>query len=159
MSGQLSQSVHYAIGLNAVANAFAGTVYSDVVNAKGYSKIQFLVHNGVGTTGTSTITVLAGDDTTDPPSNSTAIPFRYKAMTTTDTEGAFTTATTAGFTTTAGSNDLYVIEVDCSEIGDTGYNYCCLKCVESAADPVLGGILILMYGGRYQQDVPATAIT
>lgn len=159
MSGQLAQRAHFAIGLNAVADAFAGTVYSDVVNAKGYSKVVFLAHHGVGATGTSTFTVLAGDDTADPPTNSTAIPFKYKVMSTSDTEGALTLATTSGFLSTAGSNQVYWIEVDCEELGDTGKNYLCLKCVEGTDSPRLGGILILMHGGRYQQDVPATALT
>jgi hypothetical protein len=159
MSGQLAQRVHPVIGLNAVADAFAGTVYSDVVNASGYSKVVFLVHHGVGATGTSTFTVLAGDDTADPPTNSTAIPFHYKVMTTSDTEGALTAATASGFLSTAGSNQLYWIEVDVEELGDTGYKYLCLKCVEGTDSPRLGGILILMHGGRYQQDVPATVLT
>lgn len=159
MSGQLAQRIHPVIGLNPVANAFASTVYSDVVNAKGYSKVVFIPYHGVGATGTSTFTVLAGDDTADPPTNSTAIPFKYKAMTTSDVEGALTLATTAGFLSTAGSNQLYWIEVDCEELGDTGKNYLCLKCVEGTASARLGGILILMHGGRYQQDVPATALT
>ena len=159
MSGQLAQKVHFAIGLNAVADAFASTVYSDVVNVENYSKIVFLVHHGVGATGTSTFTVLAGDDTADPPTTSTAVPFRYKVMSTSDVEGALTTATTSGFLSTAGSNQIYWIEVDAEEIADTGYHYCCLKCVEGTDSPRLGGILILLYGGRYQQDVPATALT
>ena len=159
MAGQLAQKIHFAIGLNAVADAFAGTVYSDVVNVKGYSKVVFLVHHGVGATGTSTFTVLSGDDTADPPTNSTAIPFKYKAMTTSDTEGALTQATTSGFLSTAGSNQIYWIEVDIEECGDTGYKYLCLKCVEGTDSPRLGGILILMHGGRYQQDVPASVLT
>jgi hypothetical protein len=154
-----AQITHFAIGLNAVADAFAATVYSDVVNVKGYSKIIFLVHHGVGATGTSTFTVLAGSDTADPPTASTAIPFRYKVMSTSDVEGALTAATTSGFLSTAGSNQVYWIEVYTEELGDTGYQYCCLKCVEGTDSPRLGGILILMEGARYAQDVPATALT
>lgn len=154
-----AQITHFAIGLNAVADAFASTVYSDVVSVKGYSKVIFLVHHGVGATGTSTFTVLAGDDTADPPTTSTAIPFRYKVMSTSDVEGAYTAATTTGFLSTVGSNQIYWIEVDCEEVGDTGYQYVCLKCVEGTDSPRLGGIIILFEGGRYQQDVPATALT
>lgn len=159
MSGELAQRVHFAVGINAVADAFASTVYSDVVNAKNYDKVVFIAHHGVGATGTSTFTVLAGSDAADPPTASTAIPFKYKVMSTSDTEGALTAATTSGFLSTAGSNQIYWIEVDCDELGDTGYNYLCLKCVEGTDSPRLGGVLILMYGGRFQQDVPATALT
>lgn len=159
MPAIMAQKIHFAIGLNAVADAFSGTVYSDVVNAKNYSKVVFLAHHGVGATGTSTFTVLAGSDTADPPTASTAIPFQYKVMSTSDTEGALTAATTSGFLSTAGSNQVYWIEVDCAELGDTGYTYLCLKCVEGTDSPRLGGILTLLCGPRYAQDVPATALT
>lgn len=157
MPSNLAQKVHFVKGLDPVADAFSGTVYSDIVNMKAYSGVTFIIYKGVGTTGTSTITVEASDDTSG--SNVTAIPFRYKAITSGDTEGALTAATTSGFTTTAGSSQLYLIEVDAEELGDTGYGYCRLKAVESANDPVLGGILIAMHGPRFAQDVPATAIT
>lgn len=161
MSGNMLQRVHFVKGIDPIADAFDGTKYSDVVNMKGYSKCVFVVHIGVATGGTATtvLTVLAGDDNANPPSNSTAIPFRYKKVDATDVEGALTVATTSGFTTTAGSSHLYVIEVDAEEMGDTGYNYLCLKSVEAVNDPVVASVLIMLHGGRYQQDVPATALT
>lgn len=159
MPAKFLQTVHPLKGIDAVADAFSATVYSDVYNAKGYSKFIFVVHKGVGTTGTSTITILAGSDAADPPTASTAIPFTYKVMTSGDTEGALTAATASGFTTTAGSSQVYLIEVDVSELGDTGYSYLCLKAVEVVNDPVLGGVLAFGIGGRYQQDVPATALS
>ena len=157
MPTPLSQHVHFVKGLDPVADAFTGTVGSEVVNMKAYSKATFVIHKGVGTTGTSTITMDACDDVT--PTNTPAITFRYKAITTGDTEGAFTAATTTGFVTTAGSSQLYVIEVNAEELGDTGYGYLRMKAVESADDPVLGGVLIMLHGSRYAQDIPATAIT
>lgn len=156
MPSNLAQKVHFIKGLDAVADAFAGTVSSDIVNMKAYSGVTFIVHKGVGATGTSTITVEACDDVSA--SNTTAIPFRYKAITTGDTEGALTAATTTGFLTTAGSSQLYVIEVDAEELGDTGYGYVRLTATESVDSPVLGGILVLAHGPRFAQDVPATAI-
>ena len=156
MPAKLLQYAHFMKGLDAVADAFDGTVYSDIYNMGDYHSIVFIIHKGVGTTGTSTITVEASDDVSA--TNTTAIPFRYKAITTGDTEGALTAATTSGFTTTAGSSQLYVVEVDSAELGDTGYQYVRLAAVEVADDPVLGGILAIGYGNRYAQDVPATAI-
>lgn len=156
MPTQLSQYCHFMKGLDAVADGFSGTVYSDIYNMGDYHSIVFIVHKGVGTTGTSTITVEASDDVSA--SNTTAIPFRSKSITTGDTEGAFTARAAAGFTTTAGSSQLYIIEVDSAELGDTGYQYVRLAAVESADDPVLGGILAIGVGNRYAQDVPATAI-
>jgi hypothetical protein len=72
--------------------------------------------------------VLAGDTAqaagTTVMTNSTAVPFHYKAITSTDIEGAYTAATTAGFTTTAGSSQLYIIEVDAEVMGTSATTTC-----------------------------------
>ena len=156
MPAKLLQNVHIMKGLDAVADAFASTVYSDIYNMGDYHTIVFILHKGVGTTGTSTLTVQVCDDISA--STTTDVPFRYKAITSGDTEGALTTATATGFVTTAGSSQLYAVEVDSSELGDTGYQYVRLACVESVASAVLGGIIAIAYGNRYAQDIPATAI-
>jgi len=156
MPNNFMQYIHPVKGLDPIADAFAGTVYSDIVNMGDYAGCTFVLYHGVGTTGTSTLTVEAVDDVSA--TNQTAIPFRYKIMTTGDTEGALTIATTTGFTTTAGSSHVYIVEVDSEELGDTGYQYLRLKMVEVANDPVLGGVLILMHGSRFAEDIPATAI-
>lgn len=148
---------HLVKGLDAVADAFAGTVRSEVVNMEAFGRALFVLHKGVGTTGTSTITMEASDDVSA--TNVTAIPFRYRICTTGDTWGALTDAAAAGFATTAGSSQLYAIEVDAAELGDTGYNFLSMKCVEVVNDPVLGGILIFLHEPRYGQAISATAIT
>ena len=153
-----TQYGHWVKGLDPVADAFAGTVRSDVVRGGNHRSVTFLIIKGAGATGTSTITVEANDDVT--PTNSTAIPFKYRACTTGDTWGALTDATTAGFATTAGSSQLYEIIVDTDELGHqgTGYKYVSLKAVEVVDSPVLGGILIMMNQPRIAQATPATAI-
>lgn len=156
MPAKLLQHAHFMKGLDAVADGFSGTATSDIYNMGDYHSMVFIVHKGVGTTGTSTITVEACDDVSA--SNTTAIPFTSKSITSGDTEGALTARAAAGFTTTAGSSHLYIIEVDSQELGDTGYQYVRLVATESVDDPVLGGILAIGYGNRYAQDVPATAI-
>lgn len=151
-----TQYGHWVKGLDPVADAFAGTVRSDVVRGGNHRSVTFLIYKGVGATGTSTITVEACDDVT--PSNTSAIPFKYRACTTGDTWGTLTDATTSGFATTAGSSQLYEIIVDTDELGDTGYKYVSLKAVEVVDSPVLGGILVLMNQPRIAQATPATAI-
>lgn len=130
----------FAKGLDPVADAFAGTVYSDSLNASEFHKVFFIIHKGVGATGTSTVTVEADD--TNSPLGSTAVPFRYRRMNDTDTPGAVTEAAAAGFTTTAGSSDMYVIEVDCKALAATGFKYVFCKMVESVDSPVVGSIAI-----------------
>lgn len=140
----IESRIHWVTGLDPVADAFAGTVTTDVINASNATAVHFIVHKGVGATGTSTITIEACDDTT--PSNATAIPFYYQAVTatgTTDVPGALTRATSTGFLTTAGSGQIYVISVDVNQLAATSQRkYVRLKSVESVDSPQLLGVLI-----------------
>lgn len=125
-----------------VADAFSGTVYPTGINMSGIGKLFFVIQKGVGTTGTSTVTVVAGDTTS--PLNETAIPFNYQRIASNNTTiGAITKATATGFVTTAGSGDTYVIEVNAQELASTGYKYAHLKLVESDNDAVLGGVIAI----------------
>lgn len=138
ITAKLIEQLHFVKGLDPVANAFAGTVRSDIVNMENMAKVVFVIWKGVGATGTSTVTVEASDDAS--PSNVTAVPFDYRAILTTDVPGAVTAA--SSFVTTAGSSQVYVVEVDAENLIASGYSYVSLKMVESAASAVLGGILI-----------------
>jgi hypothetical protein len=151
------QNHHLVKGLDPVADAFATTVYSDIVNLSKYGRCDFVLYKGVGTTGTSTLTVQACDDVSA--SNTSDVPFHYRAITSGDTPGANTAATSTGFVTTAGSSQLYVVEIDAEAIVSSGYKYARLKCVESVDAAVLGSILVILSNPRYAQDVTPTAIT
>lgn len=150
------ESIHFVKGVDPVADFMAGTVSSDVVSLENYDRAIFIIHKGVGATGTSVITVEACDDFT--PSNSTAVPFRYQAITSGDTKGAVTEATASGFTTTAGSSQAYLVEVDAIECGKQGYGNVRLVATEDTNSPVIGSIGILLVNSRYGVSVPATAI-
>ena len=147
---------HVVNALAPVADAFSGTVYTDIINMKDFGHISFIVQTGVGTTGTSTITVEACDDVSA--SNSSAVAFIYQECTSGDTFGVRTKATTAGFTTTAGSNKMYKIEIDSDALAASGYGYIRLKAVEVVNDPVLGGIIAVLTEPKYERDIFATAI-
>lgn len=140
----IPSDLHFVKGLDPVADFMSGTVYTDIIEVMGEG-IGFLIYKGVGTTGTSTITVQACDDVSA--SNSSAVVFWYKQIGTTDS--GWTAATTAGFTTTAGSSDMYLIAAPKDVFASTGYKYARLKAVESADSPVLGGIAAFVYGLRY----------
>lgn len=157
LSGLAIENLHAVKGLDAVADAFSGTVTSDIVNMNRYDKVVFIVHKGVGATGTSTITVEACDDVSA--TNTSALAFHYRAITSGDTEGALTAATTAGFATTAGSSQLYLIEVSREALSAIGYGYVRLKAVEVVDSAVLGGILIAMFGPTFAGSTNQTAIT
>jgi hypothetical protein len=143
-------------GLDPIADAFAATVYTDIVSMRNYKSALFTIYKAVGATGTSTVTVQASDDVSA--SNVDAVPFHYQAITSGDTPGAVTAATTAGFATTAGSSQLYKIYVDASVLADSGYGFVRLKMVEVVDSPILGGVLIDLYDSADEREVPATAI-
>ena len=129
--------------LRPVANAFAGTVYADGVDMSGVEKLVFILAKGVGTTGTVTVTVVAGDDNS--PTNEIAIEFTYRRTAAGGVAGAVTKATTAGFATTAGSADSYEIFVDAQALAASGYKFAHLKMVELAASAVLGGVTAVCF--------------
>lgn len=146
------ENCHMAIGLSPVADAFATTAgTSDVVSMKDHRRVVFLMSIGVGTTGTQKLTVEACDNVT--PSNTTAIQFWYRQNTTNDTQGTLTYASVAadGFTTTAGSAKLIMVEVRDEDLSVAGYKYVRLKVTEVVDDPCLGGIIILLLDPRYPQ--------
>jgi len=147
---------HLISGMDPVADAFTGTVYSDVVSMRNHKTCEFIIFKGVGTTGTSTVTVQACDNTT--PDTRSAVAFRYQACTTKDTWGDMTECANTGFTLTAGSAQLYRIFVDASVLGEVGYEFVQLKLVESVDAAVLAGILIQLHEPRFEKEVPATAI-
>jgi len=155
----LSEKAHIINGLAPVADAFAGTVNSDVIDVSEAHGLTFVVWWGVGATGTTVLTVDACDDTT--PSTTTAVAFKYQRVSnhqSSDVPGAVTAATSSGFTTTAGSNQLYLIHVDPDVLAATGYRYARLHGVESVDSPLLGGILAVLHDLRVQQAIPASMI-
>jgi hypothetical protein len=156
-TGPHMYSEHWEVGINAVADAFAGTVSTDIVSMKHHNRVKFLVHWGVGATGTSTFTVEACDDVAA--SNTAAVPFVYRITVGGAAPGAITAATTSGFLSTAGSNQIIEIEVPAENLNASGYGYVRLKAVEVAASARLGGVLIGMLEPRNPSSVQASSIT
>jgi hypothetical protein len=149
------EGLHFVKGIDPIADAFAGTVSTDVFKVQGEGAWGMRYH-GVGATGTSTITAEACDNVT--PSNTTAVAFMYRISTTGDTWGAWTQATATGFTTTAGSSQMYEMFVPAAELASEGYGYCRFKFTEVVDNPVLGGVLCAVVNPRVQP-VAATVIT
>lgn len=145
------------VGLAPVADAFSGTVASDVINMKNHNRVRFVYMWGVGATGTVTITAEACDDTT--PTNTSAVPFYYRVTVAGGTPGTLTAATSSGFTTTAGSNQIIEIEVEASALNASGYGYIRSKSVEVVDSPILGGILVELLEPRHAGSGQTTATT
>lgn len=144
--------------LEPVANAFASAVASDYINMANYKSLVFMIYWGVGATGTQTITVKEATDVSG--TGATAIPFNYRRVantTSSDVPGARTAATSAGFTTTAGSNQMYLIEVGAEDL-DSGFGFVNVNTTEVVASALLGGIMVLAGEPRYAGAVMPTAL-
>ncbi|MDO8704070.1 MAG: hypothetical protein Q7J84_03910 [Sulfuricaulis sp.] len=145
-------------GLAPMADAFAATVYSDIVDISEAHQLTFLVWWGVGAAGTTTLTVEASDDISA--GNVSAVAFRSRRINfaSSDVIAAVTARAAAGFATTAGSNQMYLIEVDPQVLAASGYKYARLKCVESVDAELLGGILVILSDLRVQKPTPDSMI-
>ena len=132
---------HYVTGIDPVADVFDTGKSSDIVNMKLWNHVEFILWWGVGATGTQTITVEACDDVV--PTNTSAIPFLSRSIPGgTNVPTALTRRAAAGFTTTAGSSQIIICEVDAEMLDASGYGFVRLTTVEVVNSPVLGGILI-----------------
>lgn len=159
-SGRLFQyihPIHCATSAIVAANedVFNGDPATDVISMAKYDKVLFLIVLNAGATGTATITVESCDDTT--PTTSTAIAFNYWVCTTPDVWGDMTAATTAGFATTAGANNMYAIEVEASALSGTD-SFVRMQCTELVDSPVDGAILAIAGNPRFAQEVKPTAL-
>ena len=151
----LLQQVKYVKAIDPVADYTAGDVETDIFSMENWSSITFFVYKGVGTTGAataiiqacSTITATATDD----------IPFRYSSNTATDVIGDLTDAAATGVSISAGSSQIWAFTVNADEL-TLGYKFVRMTFTETDSDPVLGGVMALLSGGRDQGDDLATVI-
>jgi hypothetical protein len=157
MALNMLESLRFTQGLPPVADYDAAGVSSDVINMENYNKVLFVIHKGVGTTGTGVLTIEACDNVT--PDNTTAIPYRYREVSAADVNGTLTEAAAAGFTLTVGSNIIVLAEVDSVEVQKAGFSFVRATLTESADDPVLAGILVILAEPRYNPaDADATVL-
>lgn len=157
----MMENLHFAKGIDPVADVFdnAAAPASDVYSMRGHGRGLFVIYIGVGATGTQTMTVEACDDVV--PTTTTAIPFWYRQILSGDTPSAITRATAAGFTITAGSSKIVLLEVDAKDLAASGYGFVRMKqSAEPVNSPVLGGVMFIAGGNpnRYAGQVGATVI-
>ena len=160
-----TEEVHTVAGIAPIA-AIMATQTSIYVNMSLWKKCVFTLFTGVGTTGTATLTVNAA--TSAAGANAVAIPFTYRSYATELTTDVPTTvptlATSAGFTTTAGSNGLYVLEVDAANlnsitpIAGSPYKYVSMTLTNVVSSNVIGGVLIQLSNPAYQGALAPTTV-
>lgn len=160
-SGRLFQNIHVVNAMPAANEAayedlFNGSPNTDVVNLGKYDKVLWVIQKAAGSTGVARISVESCDDVT--PSTATTVPFSYWTCTSGDTWSDMQTATAYGFTTTAGADQMYAIEINSSELYSTN-QYARLATDETTDSPVDGTIVCVLGGARVMQEVPITALT
>jgi hypothetical protein len=124
-----------------------------------YEAVRFIFFWGVGATGTNTLTVEACDDVT--PSNTTAVPFWYRATTAFGTVGpiVFQPTPATGYLTIAGSNQIIELYTTAEYLAATaGRSYVRAKSVPGVASALLGGCLIELIKPKYADGAEASQV-
>ena len=160
MSALLMEKLHVITGLLPVADALAGTKVADYIKMAFYRQLLAVLTLADATGGTAdhTITVQAASDASG--TGAEAIPFRYRRVAdviASDVPGDITQATAAGFTTTAGDNQKYLIEIDADDLPE-GKPFVAVKSVEVTNDPVVASLDYILGEPRYPSATPLTAI-
>lgn len=141
-----------------IADYDAGGTISDIVSMAKYNKAYFCLQLGArdGTTAAPVLTIVPCDDAAAS-ATTTAIPFRYKLVTSGDTCAAWVAAST--LTVTTGDDQAIIIEVNAEDLplmSGVKYEYCYLNITEPANDPQVGALLIIMDEPRIAEDVSDT---
>jgi len=136
----------------------SGPVYSQAVNMSLYGHACFILIEGAGGAGTTTITMQAC--ATAAGGSPTAISYRYRLCGTTDTWGALSAAVTT-YATIAGAAKMIAIEVDAEDLIAAQPTKPYLRmCMTELNDAVCtGAVFIVLTDPVYPQAIPLTAIT
>lgn len=129
---------------------FNGNPETDRVSLENYESIMFIIVKNAGATGTATITVNSYAAASG--GSGTAIAYHYKTCTSGNTWGAATAVASTGFTTTAGANQCYLIEVNSSEV-TSNQAFVSMTCTEVVDSPCDGAVLCIVGKPRYAKDV------
>src|SRR5262245_31753644 len=131
--GRLAVITHLVKGLDPVANAFAGTRYSAVVNLKYYGTADFIVYQGVGATGTGRVTIEACKDVAASEVADTS--FAYLRVSPGDNHS--TPVQALALTTAPGASQVHVFRIAAGML-PPGWTYARLKWVEQVVGPIEG---------------------
>jgi hypothetical protein len=155
MKGLVLAELGHVVNALAPVDVGGAAKTSDYFSLKNYAHATIIVVTGV--VGNDTlITVEESDDNVG--SSTTAIAFaRYEEKTAAgDTLSVRTATTSAGFQTGTANGNIFVIEIDASELTD-GYPYLVVKTDNAAASLV--AVVAILSGSRYAQEQTPTAIT
>jgi len=142
------ENLHFIGGIAPDSDFASGTVTTDIFECLGEGAMFLVWYGANASSGASTLTVEACDDTT--PSNTTAVAFQYRVSTTFDTWGAWTQATSAGITVGGSADSAWQIYVPASELATEGYGYVRAQMVETTAQAADGVVAAFVVNPRYK---------
>lgn len=154
MPRNLAENAAMARALAPSADLWTGTKESDRFNLGRGRNLTFLVDESTGTTGTTVLTVQTYIAATG--GSATAVAFRYRIGTVEGVFGDWIEAAATGFTTTAGGDQLILIEINAEELPD-GNKFASLKGVEGVDAATLGSVIGILSDLRHPQRIPAAA--
>jgi hypothetical protein len=134
--------------LGPTADGFAGTVDSDAFSMENFDEATIVVSHKGGTTGKSTLTVLASSDASGTGAAAVAFAYRRKTTGASSVWGAVSQATVSGIDTVPGEDTLIEIYVRSSELPD-GKPFVNLHAVEAVNDPVTASVFAILSSARY----------
>lgn len=138
-----------------IADFAAGGTVSDCVCMSKYHTAYFFFLLGASTGGTTTLTLTVIPCDSVGGTTTTAIPFQYKRVHTTETNTDWAWATSNSLLTTAGSQQIYVLKVSSDDlplVTGVKYEYCYVNVAETTDDPYVGGGFVMMADPRYDED-------
>ena len=128
---------------------------SEVFSMEGWAHCTIILHKGVGSASTIVLEECSAFAGTG---HRTFTPYKYaqEATASGDTlDAAMAAGTTAGVAIPTGTNTFLIFEVDADALSD-GYQY--LRIKHNACSASIWGAVAILTGGRYQEDITATAI-
>ena len=140
---------HVVNALAPVADAFDTAMDTDIIDAGVGDGVLFIIQNGaISGAAVNTVTIEASSNIAA--GAVATVPFVYRQALATDVWGAWTAATTTGFSasmTVAGR--MFQIYVDSAEIAEEGYRYVRLSTDETGNFTVTAGVLAIIVNPRY----------
>jgi hypothetical protein len=149
MSNIFHENYVPVIALAPDADRWTSNPATDVISMANHDEVTFIIVEGVGGTGTTTITVEECDDVT--PSNSTAIAFSYRLATTGDTFAALTAVASTGYLTIGAANKMIQITIKSEQLS-AGFPFVRIQTTEGDSTAVDAAIIAIMGHNRYSGD-------
>ena len=143
----LSEQLKIFSGLKPASDRFSGVNTVNWFSMSLYDKALGILDVGIGASGTAVVTARAASDSSG--TGAEAIAFKRRRIgASSDTAGTLTATASTGFTTTAGGGDMYLLEIDATDLPD-GKHYVQFYLTEGVDSPVAAALTVILGAARY----------